>query len=174
MYEGESTTDRVVMVIDLMPRHITFLLQLWLLHPCSTLYPRPSIIPILRISSLCSRISNRSKQASSADNRGTTGFKGQETSEAVRMSVRKSPPPPGQGLALAKRARVDDEEDPSSQTLTVASSGEGQRKNALIRTIKRTSGLEAPIVSLSGAHGVSGIPNEGAFPDGRFHESLRL
>ena len=40
-------------------------------------------------------------------------------------------------------------------TLTVASSGEGQRKNALIRSVKRTSGLEAPIVSLSGAHGVS-------------------
>ena len=40
-------------------------------------------------------------------------------------------------------------------TLTVASSGEGQRKNALVRTIKRTSGLEAPIVSLGGAHGVS-------------------
>lgn len=40
-------------------------------------------------------------------------------------------------------------------TLTVASSGEGQRKNALVRTIKRTSGLEAPIVALSGAHGVS-------------------
>lgn len=59
-------------------------------------------------------------------------------------------------MALTKRARVDDdEEDPTSQTLTVASSGEGQRKNALIRTIKRTSGLEAPIVSLTGAHGVS-------------------
>lgn len=72
------------------------------------------------------------------------------------MSVRKSPPPAGQGYALAKRARVDDEDDPTSQTLTVASSGEGQRKNALVRTIKRTSGLEAPIVSLSGAHGVSG------------------
>ncbi|ORY32174.1 WD40-repeat-containing domain protein [Naematelia encephala] len=71
------------------------------------------------------------------------------------MSVRKSPPPAGPGYALTKRARVDDEdaEDPNSMTLTVASSGEGQRKNALIRTIKRTSGLEAPIVSLTGAHG---------------------
>jgi Prp8 binding protein len=39
-------------------------------------------------------------------------------------------------------------------TLTVASSGEGQRKNAMIRTIQRTSGLEAPIVALGGAHGV--------------------
>jgi Prp8 binding protein len=57
---------------------------------------------------------------------------------------------------LTKRARVDDEEDDSrNMTLTVASSGEGQRKNALIRTIQRTSGLEAPIVALGGAHGVS-------------------
>ena len=45
-------------------------------------------------------------------------------------------------------------------TLTVASSGEGQRKNALVRTIKRTSGLEAPIVALGGAHGVSASSNE--------------
>jgi Prp8 binding protein len=62
------------------------------------------------------------------------------------MSVRKSPPPPGPGVALTKRARVEDEEDDSS--------GEGQRKNAMIRTIQRTSGLEAPIVALGGAHGV--------------------
>jgi Prp8 binding protein len=72
------------------------------------------------------------------------------------MSVRKSPPPPGPGVALTKRARVEDEEDDSrNMTLTVASSGEGQRKNAMIRTIQRTSGLEAPIVALGGAHGVS-------------------
>lgn len=71
------------------------------------------------------------------------------------MSVRKSPPPPGPGVALTKRARVEDEEDDSrNMTLTVASSGEGQRKNALVRTIQRTSGLEAPIVALGGAHGV--------------------
>ncbi|WVQ79574.1 hypothetical protein IAT38_001673 [Cryptococcus sp. DSM 104549] len=70
------------------------------------------------------------------------------------MSVRKSPPPSGPGLAVAKRARVDDEqEDSDTMVMTVASSGEGQRKNALIRSVKRTSGLEAPIVSLSGAHG---------------------
>lgn len=73
------------------------------------------------------------------------------------MSVRKSPPPSGPGMAVAKRARVEDEgADEGTMTLTVASSGEGQRKNALVRTIKRTSGLEAPIVSLTGAHGVSG------------------
>ena len=65
-------------------------------------------------------------------------------------------------MALAKRARVDsddeDGEDPSMMTMTVASSGEGQRKNALVRSVKRTSGLEAPIVSLAGAHGVSLFP----------------
>lgn len=56
---------------------------------------------------------------------------------------------------MTKRARVEDEEDDSrNMTLTVASSGEGQRKNAMIRTIQRTSGLEAPIVALGGAHGV--------------------
>ncbi|WWC90343.1 uncharacterized protein L201_005276 [Kwoniella dendrophila CBS 6074] len=70
------------------------------------------------------------------------------------MSVRKSPPPSGPGSAIIKRARVDDEDvDNNTMTMTVASSGEGQRKNALIRSVKRTSGLEAPIVSLSGAHG---------------------
>ena len=69
------------------------------------------------------------------------------------MSVRKSPPP-GPGTALAKRARVEDEEDASRMVMTVASSGEGQRKNALVKSIQRTSGLEAPIVSLAGAHGV--------------------
>ena len=75
-------------------------------------------------------------------------------------------------MALTKRARVDDdEEDPTSQTLTVASSGEGQRKNALIRTIKRTSGLEAPIVSLTGAHGVS--PGRSAVPAAFGVEAIR-
>lgn len=60
-------------------------------------------------------------------------------------------------MALAKRARVEedeDESDPSMMLMTVASSGEGQRKNAMVRSVKRTSGLEAPIVSLAGAHGV--------------------
>ncbi|WVW85216.1 hypothetical protein I302_107254 [Kwoniella bestiolae CBS 10118] len=71
------------------------------------------------------------------------------------MSVRKSPPPSGPGSAIIKRARVEDEDDENNNTMTmtVASSGEGQRKNALIRSVKRTSGLEAPIVSLTGAHG---------------------
>nr|ODN86261.1 Prp8 binding protein [Cryptococcus depauperatus CBS 7841] len=68
------------------------------------------------------------------------------------MSVRKSPPT-GPGTALTKRARVEDETEAGTQLMTVASSGEGQRKNALIKSVKRTSGLDAPIVSLSGAHG---------------------
>jgi hypothetical protein len=75
---------------------------------------------------------------------------------AAAMSVRKSPPPAGPGFALTKRARVEDEdEEGNTMVMTVASSGEGQRKNALVRTVKRTSGLESPIVSLTGAHGVS-------------------
>ena len=75
------------------------------------------------------------------------------------MSIRKSPPPSGPGYALTKRARVESEDaEDGMMTLTVASSGEGQRKNALVRTVKRTSGLEAPIVALSGAHGVSLFP----------------
>lgn len=57
-------------------------------------------------------------------------------------------------MALSKRARVEDEADENTMVMTVASSGEGQRKNALIRSVKRTSSLEAPIVSLSAAHGV--------------------
>jgi Prp8 binding protein len=72
------------------------------------------------------------------------------------MSVRKSPPPTGPGMAVTKRARVeDDEADPSMTLMTVASSGEGQRKSAMVRSVQRTSGLEAPIVSLAGAHAVS-------------------
>lgn len=62
--------------------------------------------------------------------------------------------------ALSKRARVEDEDDGSAH-LTVAigstSSGGKPEAGALMRTVKRTSGLEAPIVALSGAHGVRWI-----------------
>ncbi|KAI5477429.1 WD repeat protein, Prp8 binding protein [Pseudohyphozyma bogoriensis] len=51
--------------------------------------------------------------------------------------------------ALVKRVRVEDE---NMQQLTVASSGKDGDKNALIQTIKRTSGLSAPIMCLKG-HG---------------------
>jgi hypothetical protein len=59
--------------------------------------------------------------------------------------------------ALLKRARVDDEDDANAgTTMTISSSGgEGLGKNALVRSVKRTSGLTAPIVSLAGAHEVS-------------------
>ena len=39
--------------------------------------------------------------------------------------------------------------------MTVASSGAAGGKGALVRSVKRTSGLAAPIVSLGGAHRVS-------------------
>lgn len=79
----------------------------------------------------------------------------------LEMSVRKSPPPPtSQQGALTKRARVDDddqEEDGNDggMTMTVALSGVAGGKDALVRSVKRTSGLAAPIVSLGGAHRVS-------------------
>lgn len=41
--------------------------------------------------------------------------------------------------------------------MTIASSGAGTTKNALVRTVQRTSGLAAPIVSLGGAHRVSRV-----------------
>lgn len=51
--------------------------------------------------------------------------------------------------ALVKRARQDD----SDGTMQVAISSNGQANSkGLIRSVKRTSSLQAPIVSLSGAH----------------------
>jgi hypothetical protein len=78
------------------------------------------------------------------------------------MSVRKSPPPPiSQQGALTKRARVDDDDqddgNDGGMTMTVASSGVAGGKGALVRSVKRTSGLAAPIVSLGGAHRVSPV-----------------
>ena len=78
----------------------------------------------------------------------------------LEMSVRKSPPPPtSQQGALTKRARVDDDDqddgNDGGMTMTVASSGVAGGKGALVRSVKRTSGLAAPIVSLGGAHRVS-------------------
>ena len=55
-----------------------------------------------------------------------------------------------------KRARVDDEDDlegPASKQIAIASANGGKSKG-LVRSIKRTSGLQAPIISLTGAHGV--------------------
>ena len=58
--------------------------------------------------------------------------------------------PPGEGT-LIKRARSG---SPPSNELVISSSGDDRQKG-LIRSIKRTSNLEAPIISLSGAHSVS-------------------
>ncbi|KDQ15481.1 hypothetical protein BOTBODRAFT_54751 [Botryobasidium botryosum FD-172 SS1] len=66
------------------------------------------------------------------------------------MEKRKSPPsPPPLASALIKRARAT----PPPQTQIAISTSGSDRDKGLIRTIQRTSGLEAPIVSLAGAHG---------------------
>jgi len=67
------------------------------------------------------------------------------------MSKRSASPPPIQGT-LIKRSRSSEPQNTSQ--LIISSSGK-EREQALIRTVKRTSNLEAPIVSLAGAHGVS-------------------
>ncbi|OCH94548.1 WD40 repeat-like protein [Obba rivulosa] len=64
------------------------------------------------------------------------------------MSKRGASPPPGG--ALVKRARSSPE--PATNQIVISSSND-ERQQALIRTVKRTSSLEAPIISLSGAHG---------------------
>ncbi|KAI0832783.1 WD40 repeat-like protein [Trametes gibbosa] len=56
--------------------------------------------------------------------------------------------PPASG-ALIKRARSG---SPSPNTQIAISSSNNEREQGLIRTIKRTSSLEAPIISLSGSH----------------------
>lgn len=58
--------------------------------------------------------------------------------------------PTGQG-ALIKRTR---ESSPGPTNQIAISSSNDERQQALIRTVKRTSSLEAPIISLSGSHGV--------------------
>jgi Prp8 binding protein len=66
------------------------------------------------------------------------------------MSKRGASPPP-QGT-LIKRARSG---SPAPQTRQIAiSSSNDERQGALIRAVKRTSALDAPIVSLAGAHSV--------------------
>ncbi|KAF9000249.1 U5 snRNP complex subunit [Cyathus striatus] len=56
-----------------------------------------------------------------------------------------SPPPAG---TLIKRAKAT---PPPSNQIAISSSND-ERNKGLIRTVQRTSGLEAPIVSLAGAH----------------------
>ncbi len=57
-------------------------------------------------------------------------------------------------LTRSTAATVGDEDD-GTLTMTIAGSGISGDKGALVRNIKRTSGLQAPIVSLGGAHSVS-------------------
>ncbi|KAI0797179.1 WD40 repeat-like protein [Abortiporus biennis] len=64
------------------------------------------------------------------------------------MSKRGASPPP-QGGALVKRARSS---SPVANQIAISSSND-ERQQALIRTVKRTSSLEAPIISLAGSHG---------------------
>ena len=66
------------------------------------------------------------------------------------MAKRAAPQEEG---TLIKRARSS-EPEANQQQLAISSSND-ERQKALIRSVKRTSNLEAPIVSLSGAHGVS-------------------
>ncbi|KAF9057519.1 WD40-repeat-containing domain protein [Panaeolus papilionaceus] len=63
------------------------------------------------------------------------------------MSKREhSPPPPG--ATLIKRARAT---PPPTNQIAISSAGDDRNKG-LIRTVQRTSNLEAPIISLAGAH----------------------
>ncbi|TFK69400.1 WD40 repeat-like protein [Pluteus cervinus] len=60
-----------------------------------------------------------------------------------------SPPPQAAGAAIIKRARASP--PPTNNQMIISSSGDDRNKG-LIRTVQRTSSLEAPIVSLAGAH----------------------
>ncbi|KAH6908067.1 hypothetical protein BKA70DRAFT_290643 [Coprinopsis sp. MPI-PUGE-AT-0042] len=64
------------------------------------------------------------------------------------MSKRSLSPPPSMGGALIKKARATP--PPSSQI--IISNANDDRNKGLIRTVQRTSNLDAPIVSLAGAH----------------------
>jgi Prp8 binding protein len=63
------------------------------------------------------------------------------------MSKRAASPPHG---ALIKRSRSS---TPPTTQITISSSND-ERQKGLIRAVKRTSALDAPIISLSGAHSV--------------------
>ncbi|KAI6100208.1 WD40-repeat-containing domain protein [Pisolithus sp. B1] len=60
----------------------------------------------------------------------------------------KRPTPPSNDGALVKRSRSD---SPPRNEMVISTSGDDRQKG-LIRSVKRTSNLEAPIISLSGAH----------------------
>jgi Prp8 binding protein len=66
------------------------------------------------------------------------------------MSKRAGSPPGG---SLIKRVRSSSP-GPGTQTQIAISGSNNEREKALMRTVQRTSNLDAPIVSLAGAHGV--------------------
>lgn len=55
--------------------------------------------------------------------------------------------PGSESEALIKRTKLD-AEDPALQQLVVATDGNSAQKGALIQTVRRTSGLQAPIMCL--------------------------
>lgn len=71
-----------------------------------------------------------------------------ENQHSRKMSKRGPSPP--LGGTLIKRAKAD---APPSNQIAISSSN-NERNKGLIRTVQRTSSLEAPIVSLAGAHSV--------------------
>lgn len=64
-------------------------------------------------------------------------------------------PPPATSSSLVKRSRVEDEDGSdaaaSSSLVPITSSRDGKDKG-LVRSVKRTSGLSDPILSLNGGH----------------------
>lgn len=58
--------------------------------------------------------------------------------------------PPETSGAVIKRARTA---SPTNEQQIIISAGNNEKEQGLIRTVTRTSGLDAPIVSLAGAHG---------------------
>lgn len=69
------------------------------------------------------------------------------TSALSRTLVLMSKRPGSESEALIKRVRTEENGD-NVQSLVVASDGNNSNKNALIQTIRRTSGLQAPIMCL--------------------------
>lgn len=63
---------------------------------------------------------------------------------------RKSPPAANgsSGYSLVKRAKQDE----NDKSMQVAISSDGSKSKGLVRSIKRTSSLASPIISLTGAH----------------------
>ncbi|EJU06670.1 WD40 repeat-like protein [Dacryopinax primogenitus] len=63
---------------------------------------------------------------------------------------RRAPSPPSTSSAVTKRARQDSSGPPANNQIAISSGADAGK--ALVRSVKRTSSLDAPIVSLAGAH----------------------